>query len=815
MSLQPAGGEFRVFPETLIGDQNLGLPAAAVLSDGSYVVVASAQGKDGAGYGVFGERFAATGSPIPTGTPPADEFHVNTTTAGDQTNAAVFSLADGFIVTWNSAGQDGSGSGVYAQIFDGSGAKIGSEFRVNTQTAGDQTNAVVDPLAGGGFAIAWASAGDIRAQVYGADGKPVNGELAIGSSGVVKEDPSIVALQTGGFLVTWTALSQDGKGGDVFGEFYDSVSQTLGNEFPLDTTTAGNQSQAHVTALPDGLLLATWIDHHTAVNAEFLTSAGDPVGAAVTVSTDPSTVKEHPTATAVPTAAGDYQIVVTWNSNNQDGSGGGVYGQILNSPLLGGDLSGNEFKVNSFTADDQRHAANSSDIVLADGTVIATWASNGEDTGGFGVYAQRFGTAASNAPPTIDDLNSALGGTLSELASTTGSSALDHTSGVIAFSDPNSADRPTASIAAQSVLYEDAQGDTLDLSAAQIAAIKNAFSLTPEAGNTNAGKLDWSYSIADDTLDFLGANEQLVLTSTIQIDDHHGGTLHRNVMVTIHGANDLPQASPDTDTSDATSAAAAAHNVLANDHDPDLHDQLHVTAVTFGNIERSIPSGGQVTIEGAFGSLTLSSDGSYKYAAHSTTAAADAVAQTAEDEDLGEIEGHRNTGGNNDDQGQKDVAKGDDQHKGSERDGDQDSKGDDCGKGPSSTGQDSFTYTVSDGNGGTTTSTLTITSSGHAVGDQQSFDQTLHDMFKGWTSDILPGKVASQFQRDDVHGSAADSDEKHPLASDACPSSAVAAAVAETPIHKGDQGIDHSSNPLHTFISGAWNSYHSDDLINV
>ena len=48
-------------------------------------------------------------------------------------------LSDGgFVVTWTSDGQDGSGYGVYGQRYSSTGAAVGSEFQVNTATLHDQ-----------------------------------------------------------------------------------------------------------------------------------------------------------------------------------------------------------------------------------------------------------------------------------------------------------------------------------------------------------------------------------------------------------------------------------------------------------------------------------------------------------------------------------------------------------------------------------------------------------------------------------------------------------------------------------------------------
>jgi hypothetical protein len=69
---------------------------------------------------------------------PSTETRVNTTTASDQFYPSVTALNGGYIVTWMSLSQDGSGYGIYAQRYDASGNTVGSETRVNTTTASDQ-----------------------------------------------------------------------------------------------------------------------------------------------------------------------------------------------------------------------------------------------------------------------------------------------------------------------------------------------------------------------------------------------------------------------------------------------------------------------------------------------------------------------------------------------------------------------------------------------------------------------------------------------------------------------------------------------------
>ena len=114
----------------------------------------SSYGQDGSGFGVFGQRFNAAG--LPQGS----EFQVNSYTTGSQGCPAVASDASGnFVVVWTSSGQDGSGYGVFGQRFDASGLPQGSEFQVNSYTTGYQSYPAVASDANGNFVVVWESYG--------------------------------------------------------------------------------------------------------------------------------------------------------------------------------------------------------------------------------------------------------------------------------------------------------------------------------------------------------------------------------------------------------------------------------------------------------------------------------------------------------------------------------------------------------------------------------------------------------------------------------------------------------------------------------
>lgn len=235
------------------------------------------------------------------------------------------------------------------------------------------------------------------------------------------------------------------------------------------------------------------------------------------------------------------------------------------------------------------------------------------DTAGqFPLLRWQTAVAPVNRPPAIDSAHSIVSGTINERPSVTGSLALDLANGAIAFTDADLSDRPTASVIKQQLIYHDAQGtdDTAQLTAAQITAFENALLIVPDAGNTNAGKIDWGFNTQDSTFDFLGIGETITVTKTVEIDDGHGGKIDQDLLVTINGANDNPIAQADLVKveNSHTVISGAETGVLANDSDPDTHDTLQVSAVTGLSIDVGHP------IAGKYGSLTLSADGSYSYA---------------------------------------------------------------------------------------------------------------------------------------------------------------------------------------------------------
>jgi hypothetical protein len=254
----PAGTEFPV-NSTAAGHQFS--PSVAMDANGNFVVAWTDGGLDGSANGIFGRLYDNTGATV------VGEFLVNTNTGGDQTEASAAMDADGdFVVTWMSFGQDGSNWGIYGQLYDEAGATVGSEFLVNTFTAGDQANPSAATEDNGDFLVAWNSLNQDAAGTWGIycqrfdnTGTPVGSEFRANSTTADHQYGPAVALDgDGDFIVTWMSLNQDGSGWGVYGQFYDTTGATLGTEFRANTEVTADQWFPSVGIDDDGEFVVAW-----------------------------------------------------------------------------------------------------------------------------------------------------------------------------------------------------------------------------------------------------------------------------------------------------------------------------------------------------------------------------------------------------------------------------------------------------------------------------------------------------------------------------------------------------------------------------
>jgi hypothetical protein len=323
-------------------------PAVASDATGQFLVAWSSYPQDGDSSGVYGQRLDAYGNYL------GSEFRVNTTTSGGQAAPKVAASADagGFVVVWQSygPGQDGSGYGIFGQRYAASGAPIGGELRVNTITTGQQTAAAVAMDAAGDFVVVWSSdvLGQyaVQSQRFSASGSRVGSEFRVdtfANQGLAY--PSIATEPGGGFVVAWQELSDAGAYG-IVGRRFDASGTPLESPFRINTYTTGNQISAVIAPDAAGNLVVVWQGPGQGDAAGIFAARATPPNGDVRVNTYTTGYQGSPAVSA--DAIGN--LVIVWESSGQDGSTFGVHGQRMNDV---GVPDGAEFRVDTATTGSQ------------------------------------------------------------------------------------------------------------------------------------------------------------------------------------------------------------------------------------------------------------------------------------------------------------------------------------------------------------------------------------------------------------------------------------------------------------------------------
>jgi hypothetical protein len=330
----PNGSEFRVNSYTT-NNQNI---SSVTMDNAGDFVVTWQSNQDGSGAGIYAQRYKSDGSLN------GSEFRVNSYTANTQNASAVSMDGDGdFVVTWSSGSyngntQDGSGFGIYAQRYNSAGAVQGSEFRVNSYTTSTQNYPAVAMSDDGDFVVAWQSFGQdgfasgIYAQRYKSDASLNGSEFRVNSYTDNQQTNPLVALDSDGdFVITWQSYGQDGSAYGLYAQRYKSDGSLNGSEFKVNSYTDSYQTNSSLAMDNAGDFVATWNSEAqdnsgNGVFARRYKSDGSADGSEFQVNSY-TTFTQFSSSVAMDNA-GDF--VVAWHSY-QDGSAYGIYAQRYNS----------------------------------------------------------------------------------------------------------------------------------------------------------------------------------------------------------------------------------------------------------------------------------------------------------------------------------------------------------------------------------------------------------------------------------------------------------------------------------------------------
>jgi hypothetical protein len=289
--------------------------------------------------------------------PDGPELQVNTYTALAQKDQRVAKVdGGGFVVIWESDGQDGDDFGIYAQRYDEDLAPLGTEFRVNTTTVGKQASPDAAAVPGG-FLASWfgdqgASFYDVIARRYASDGTPLTGEFQVNTYlPDMQRHPSIAVAPDGSFTITWQSRGQDGPNRPgIFGQRFDTDGAPLGGEFQVNTYTAGHQWFHASTMDPSGRLVVVWGSENQdgdsfGIFGQRYDASGAPLGGEFQVNSTSAGLQDFPDVAAHE----DGGFLVVWHSDHE-ADGFGIFGQLYDA---NGAPMGGEFQVNTDISGDQ------------------------------------------------------------------------------------------------------------------------------------------------------------------------------------------------------------------------------------------------------------------------------------------------------------------------------------------------------------------------------------------------------------------------------------------------------------------------------
>ena len=364
-------------------------PSITELKNGGFVIVWQSMGQeqDGSGHGIYGQIFNSNGEKI------GDEFLINTTTEHSQFAPCVSGLeTGGFVVTWTSNYQDGSGQGIFGQVWDSNGEKKGDEFQVNTYTTGNQSNSKVTGLKDDHFVVVWESSNQdgsgygIFGQIFDSNGEKKGDEFPVNTfTKYSQQSPSITSLENGGFIATWTSSFQDSSGDGIFGQIFDSNGDKIGDEFQVNTYITGNQCLSNITAFQNGNFLAVWqssdLDKLASnVCGQYFNAKGEKIGDEFQVNIYTHSYQGHPMIASLE----DGGFVVTWENHAKNHSAYEIYTRRYDAS---GNAISEEILVNTIYA-----PISFSVTGLINGGFVITWESLNQNDTGYGIFARYFHT---------------------------------------------------------------------------------------------------------------------------------------------------------------------------------------------------------------------------------------------------------------------------------------------------------------------------------------------------------------------------------------------------------------------------------------
>ncbi|MCW2306693.1 calcium-binding protein [Rhodobium gokarnense] len=166
---------------------------------------------------------------------------------------------------------DGPATSLDIRVFQPDGTLVNERENI---AIGNEGTPHIASLANGGAVAVWtdgANNGDIVARVMNADASVLQSQITVASTAAVEDEPDVIALPDGGFVVVWNDESVGQRA-----QAYNADGTTNGAVFNPAT---GSTGETDISVTADGRLLFTWSE-----GGEIFASIWDPRGDTIEIS---------------------------------------------------------------------------------------------------------------------------------------------------------------------------------------------------------------------------------------------------------------------------------------------------------------------------------------------------------------------------------------------------------------------------------------------------------------------------------------------------------------------------------------------------
>lgn len=358
-------------------------PAIAADGDGRFVLVwSSYYSSSGRSNEILARRFDPNGSAI------GDEFQINATSAGNQTEPAVAMDEAGLLfVVWQGPGADGE-EDLFARLLDANDVFVTGELAVNTEAAGRQIHPSVAADKNGTFLVVWENQppdeiGDpttIRGQRFDSNGAAVGPELWVDAGLYDERYPDIAIDGTGHFAVAWL---QDRTRKTVRARLFDPNGLATTDSFDVSTADIASMTRPAIGMWPSGQFVVVWDgDPNLARLDDIHARCFEPNGAPHSDAFLVNTLCEGPQQWPQVATNDANAFVVVWQHEHDDPNlATDIFARQCD---MAGRAIGTEVRLNACVAGKQRYPEVS---MAADGSFVSAWESDDQDGSGYGIFA--------------------------------------------------------------------------------------------------------------------------------------------------------------------------------------------------------------------------------------------------------------------------------------------------------------------------------------------------------------------------------------------------------------------------------------------